>query len=199
MFKLGLTGGIGSGKSTVSKLLANWGASLIDTDQLARDLTGPGGAGIEPIRDVFGSEMIDSSGAMDRARMREHVFADETARLKLESILHPMIAAATERAAQQAEGRYIVFEVPLLVESGRWLSRVDRVCVIDCDRQTQLARVQARNGMPILTIERILDAQAAREERLAVADDVILNDNNVSLDKLTEQTAVLHQMWCKMS
>jgi len=199
MFKLGLTGGIGSGKSTVSKLLAQWGATVIDADQLARQLTEPGGLGIKPVSEAFGADVIDASGAMDRQRMREIVFADNAARTTLEQILHPLIGSAADRAAELATGCYIVFEIPLLVESGRWRNKVDRVCVVDCDVDTQISRVQARSGLSVSAIQGILAAQATREDRLLVADDVILNDISVPIDYLTEQTSALHKIWCALA
>ena len=196
MYKIGLTGGIGSGKSHVADLFASWGAAVIDTDVIAHELTAPGGAAVTVIREQFGKDVIGPDGAMDREAMRALVFARPTARRQLESILHPMIGNVTQARAQAAKGCYLVFVVPLLVESGHWRDRVDRICVVDCDRSTQIARVQARSGLTLETIERIMAAQAAREERLAVADDVVLNDGNTSLDELERRARSLHDMWC---
>jgi dephospho-CoA kinase len=198
-FKLGLTGGIGSGKTQVANWLAQWGASVIDTDLIAHNLTAPGGQAIDPIRQAFGAEVIDHSGALNRARMRELVFTNPARRVELETILHPLIAQAARVQAQQAEGLYIVFVVPLLVESGRWRQQIDRLCVVDCDRDTQIERVQARSGIERSTIEKILAAQATREERLAVADDVIDNSKSVSIAALEKQVLVLHQGWCNLA
>lgn len=196
MYKIGLTGGIGSGKSHVADLFASWGAAVIDTDVIAHELTAPGGAAIPVIREQFGNEVIGPDGAMDREAMRALVFAHPAARRQLESILHPMIGNVTQTRAQAAKGCYLVFVVPLLVESGHWRDRVDRICVVDCDRPTQIARVQARSGLTLETIERIMAAQASREKRLAVADDVVLNDGNTSLDELERRARSLHDMWC---
>jgi len=148
---------------------------------------------------TFGADVIDANGAMDRQRMREIVFADNAARTTLEQILHPLIGAAADRAAELATGSYIVFEIPLLVESGRWRNKVDRVCVVDCDADTQISRVQARSGLSVSAIQGILAAQATREDRLLVADDVILNDISVPIDYLTEQTSALHKIWCALA
>jgi dephospho-CoA kinase len=199
MFKLGLTGGIGSGKTQVANLLGAWGADVIDTDLIAHGLTAPGGQAIEPISEMFGSDVIDHTGALDRARMRELVFAEATRRTQLESILHPLIAQEVFRQAEQARGLYAVFVVPLLVESGRWLDRIDRLCVVDCEEATQIERVQSRNAIPLATIRRILDAQATREQRLALADDVIDNSKNTSMDQLEKQVLVLHKAWCNLA
>ena len=196
MYKIGLTGGIGSGKSHVADLFASWGAAVIDTDVIAHELTAPGGAAISAIREQFGENVIGGDGAMDREAMRALVFARPAARRQLESILHPMIGSVTQARAQAAQGCYLVFVVPLLVESGRWRERVDRICVVDCDRPTQIARVQARSGLTLETIERIMAAQATREERLAVADDVVLNDGSTALDDLERRARSLHDMWC---
>ena len=199
MFKLGLTGGIGSGKTQVANWLGAWGADVIDTDLIAHALTAPGGRAIEPISMAFGSQVIDAAGALDRARMRELVFAQSDRRTQLESILHPMIAQEVQRQAEQASGLYAVFVVPLLVESGRWLDRIDRLCVVDCEQTTQIERVQARSGIPLETIRKILDAQASRSQRIEVADDVIDNSKNVSLAELERQVLVLHQAWCNLA
>jgi dephospho-CoA kinase len=199
MFKLGLTGGIGSGKSLVAKMLAERGASVIDTDQISHQLTLPGGKAIQGIQEVFGDEMIDDTGAMDRQKMRERVFADPSAREQLQAILHPLINQSVEDEANRAKGIYLVFEVPLLTESKTWRNRVDRICVVDCDRATQIRRVQSRNGLPLETIEHILEVQASREQRLALADDVILNDNTVTIPLLTEQVDKLHTVWCNLA
>lgn len=199
MFKLGLTGGIGSGKTQVANLLGAWGADVIDTDLIAHGLTAPGGQAIEPISEMFGSDVIDQTGALDRARMRELVFAEATRRTQLESILHPLIAQEVFRQAEQARGLYAVFVVPLLVESGRWLDRIDRLCVVDCEEATQIERVQSRNAIPLATIRRILDAQATREQRLALADDVIDNSKNTTIDQLEKQVLVLHKAWCNLA
>ena len=199
MFKLGLTGGIGSGKTQVANLLGAWGADVIDTDLIAHGLTAPGGQAIEPISEMFGSDVIDQTGALDRARMRELVFAEATRRTQLESILHPLIAQEVFRQAEQARGLYAVFVVPLLVESGRWLDRIDRLCVVDCEEATQIERVQSRNAIPLATIRRILDVQATREQRLALADDVIDNSKNTSMDQLEKQVLVLHKAWCNLA
>ena len=199
MFKLGLTGGIGSGKTQVANLLGAWGADVIDTDLIAHGLTAPGGQAIEPISEMFGSDVIDQTGALDRARMRELVFAEATRRTQLESILHPLIAQEVFRQAEQARGLYAVFVVPLLVESGRWLDRIDRLCVVDCEEATQIERVQSRNAIPLATIRRILDAQATREQRLALADDVIDNSKNITIDQLDKQVLVLHKAWCNLA
>jgi len=198
-FKLGLTGGIGSGKTKVANLLAGWGASVIDTDLIAHSLTAPGGQAIDPIRQIFGAEAIEPSGALNRARMRDLVFADPDQRVKLEAILHPLIAQTVRQEAELSQGLYIVFVVPLLVESGRWRQQIDRLCVVDCDQATQIERVQSRNGIALATVQKILAAQATREQRLAVADDVIDNSKAVSLDALEKQVLVLHQGWCNLA
>jgi dephospho-CoA kinase len=198
-FKLGLTGGIGSGKTKVANFLAGWGASVIDTDLIAHSLTASGGQAIDPIQLAFGAEVIEPSGALNRARMRDLVFADPALRVKLEAILHPLIAEAVRLEAERAQGLYIVFVVPLLVESGRWRQQIDRLCVVDCDQATQIERVQSRSGIALTTIQKILAAQASREQRLAVADDVIDNSKTVSLEALEKQVLVLHQGWCNLA
>jgi dephospho-CoA kinase len=199
MFKLGLTGGIGSGKTYVANLLAGWGASVIDTDQIAHALTAPEGLAIAPIRAAFGSDLIGPEGALDRARMRELVFTSPGERATLEGILHPLIAQEVLAQAKAATGLYAVFVVPLLVESGRWRDRIDRLCVVDCEEATQIARVQARSGIPTDTIRRILDAQASRAQRLAVADDIIINSASTTVEELEKQVLVLHEGWCNLS
>ena len=196
MFSIGLTGGIGSGKSRVADWLAEWGAAVIDTDRIAHELTAPGGGAIEPLRAAFGAGAIGVDGALDRGWMREHVFADPVARRRLETVLHPLIDRVVRDRADQARGCYRVFVVPLLVESGRWRDRVDRICVVDCDPETQIRRVQARSGLTRDTIERIMSAQASRADRLAAADDVVVNDDTVDLDTLRRRVRQLHQVWC---
>lgn len=198
MLRIGLTGGIGSGKSRVADILGEQGASIIDTDVIAHALTATGGKAIPAIKKAFGTAVITPEGALDRAQMREQVFADKSARDRLQTILHPMIAQGVRLEAERAQGCYQVFVVPLLVESGRWLSQVDRVCVVDCDRETQVARVQKRSGLDVAQIENILAAQATREQRLAVAHDVIQNGATVSYDQLAGQVLGLHEQWCTL-
>jgi dephospho-CoA kinase len=199
MFKLGLTGGIGSGKTHVANLLASWGATVVDTDLIAHQLTAPGGAAIQAIRECFGPGLIDAQGALDRGQMRELVFADPQRRIELEGILHPLIGEEVIRQAQSATGMYAVFVVPLLVESGRWRDRIDRLCVVDCEPETQIARVRARSGIPVETIRRIMAAQATRNERLAAADDIVANMESTSLADLEKQVLVLHKAWCNLA
>jgi len=195
MFSVGLTGGIGSGKSKVADLLAGWGAAVIDTDKIAHALTAPGGEAIEAIRARFGEAAIAPDGAMDRAWMRARAFEDPAVRRALEAILHPRIDQAVRDQAARARGCYLVYVVPLLAESGRWRDRVDRICVVDCDPETQVRRVQARSGLTPQAIERIMSAQASRADRLAIADDVVLNDGPTSLDELVRRTRVIHDSW----
>ncbi|WP_284335107.1 dephospho-CoA kinase [Comamonas sp. NoAH] len=177
--RIGLTGGIGSGKSTVAQLLGENGAVIIDADALSRSLTAAGGLAIPQIEAAFGSEAIDESGALDRAFMRNLVFQDPGARQRLEAIIHPLIAHLTERQALQAEAcgaPLLVFDVPLLVESARWRQQVDAVLVVDCEESTQIQRVIARNGLERPAIEKIMAAQASRQQRRSAADYVIYND-----------------------
>jgi dephospho-CoA kinase len=196
VYKIGLTGGIGSGKTRVADLFAEWGAAVIDTDVIAHDLTSPGGAAMEAIRHEFGPDVISPTGALDRQAMRDLVFESPEARQRLESIIHPMISSVTQKRAAAAQGCYLVFVVPLLVESGRWHDRVDRICVVDCDPETQISRVQARSGLTPEAIARIMSAQASRESRLAVADDVIVNDGHTSFDELVRRAREVHDAWC---
>lgn len=175
-FSIGLTGGIGSGKSLVADLFAARGAAIVDTDLIAHALTAPGGAAMAAIRDAFGAAFLTADGALNRAAMRERVFSDPEAKRQLEAILHPLIGAQTEQAAESAQGPYLVFVVPLLVESGRWKERVDRVLVVDCPESLQVERVMRRNALSAAQVESILAAQATRSQRLAAADDVIVND-----------------------
>ena len=192
---IGLTGGIGSGKSTVAAALRRLGAHIVDTDAIAHRLTAPGGAGIAPIRAAFGADMIGPDGAMDRARMRAQVFADPDARRRLEGILHPLIRQETQaEAARAPAGAVVVFDVPLLVESGNWRERVDRVLVVDCSEATQVERVVARNGWTPDAVRAVIAQQATREARRAVADAVILNDG-VSLDALNAAVSEVWALW----
>jgi dephospho-CoA kinase len=192
-FSIGLTGGIGSGKSLVADMFAALGAALIDTDQIAHQLTAPGGAAMAAIVREFGAEYQSPSGALDRARMRAKAFSDPAAKKRLEAILHPLIRIETERAASAAQGLYRIFVVPLLVESGSWKDRVSRVLVVDCPEQLQLARVMARNGLPEAQVRAIMAAQASRAARLAAADDVIHNDADIAA--LTPQVERLHAVY----
>ncbi|NYT64566.1 dephospho-CoA kinase [Alcaligenaceae bacterium] len=199
MLKIGLTGGIGSGKSLVADFFAQWGAAVIDTDLIAHQLTQPGGAAMPSIRQAFGDVVISPDGALNRAAMRELVFADSAQRTRLEAIIHPLIASETERQAASAAGCYQVFVVPLLVESGRWRSKVDRICVVDCEPETQIARVQSRSGLTPEVIGRIMSAQATRAARLAVADDVVDNGASVTFSQLKQRALELHNSWCSFS
>ena len=176
--RIGLTGGIGSGKSTVAAALVELGgALLVDTDAISRALTLPGGAAMAAIEARFGPAFVSADGALDRAAMRDLAFRDPTAKQALEAILHPMIGAETTRqAALAAPGQRVVFDVPLLVESGRWRRLVDRVLVVDCREETQIARVMARSGLSEAAVRAILAQQATRTQRRAAADAVIHNE-----------------------
>lgn len=194
---MGLTGGIGSGKTTVADMFAARGAAIIDTDQIAHALTRPDGLAIPEIRAQFGEGFLTPDGAMDRARMRAHVFSEPAAKARLESILHPLIRSETERAAQHAQGDYLMFVVPLLVESGTWQQRVSRVLVVDCTEQTQIRRVMFRSGLPEAQVRAIMAAQATRTERLAAADDVIDNDGDALA--LLPQVDRLHALYLSLA
>jgi dephospho-CoA kinase len=196
-FSVGLTGGIGSGKTTVADMLAERGAAIIDTDQIAHQLTMPGGAAIPEIHTQFGASFLSADGAMDRARMREFVFTEPSAKARLEAILHPLIRVETERAAAQAQGTYLVFAVPLLVESGSWKQRVSRVLVVDCAEETQVRRVMSRNALAEPQVRAIIAAQATRGQRLAAADDVIDNDGDALA--LVPQVDRLHALYTTLA
>ena len=192
--RVGLTGGIGSGKSTVAGILADCGAAVVDADAISRQTTAAGGAAIAPIAAQFGADMVTAAGALDRDRMRQRVFSDPDAKRRLEAIIHPLVGSETARQARQAEAsgkRCIVFDVPLLVESGRWRQQVDRVLVVDCSEETQISRVIARNGWTREMVGQVLAGQARRSQRLAVADACINNDGEISLAVLN---AVVRQL-----
>ena len=188
--RIGLTGGIGSGKSTVAKLLAQLGAAVVDTDLIARQLTLPGGAALAAISLAFGADLIDATGTLDRARLRAVVFGDAAKKRQLEAILHPLIGLETERQANAARAAAIVFDVPLLVESGRWRAKVDKVLVVDCTEATQVARVVARSGWTPQAVEAVIAQQAGRAQRRACADAVIFNDGIDTAALATEVEAV---------
>jgi dephospho-CoA kinase len=189
--RVGLTGGIGSGKSTVSALLHSFGAAVIDTDRIARELTGPRGQALGAITATFGPDAIDSEGALDRSRMRQLVFSNVSARKLLEAILHPLIAAETERQACASKARVTVFDVPLLVESGRWPRLVHQVWVVDCSETTQIVRVMARSGWSEQTVRDVMAQQASRLQRCTRADAVIHNDG-IGVPELSER---LRRLW----
>jgi dephospho-CoA kinase len=190
---IGLTGGIGCGKTTVADLFAARGASVIDTDQIAHSLTAPQGAAMPALVQEFGADFATPEGALDRAKMRALVFADPGARTRLEAILHPRIREATAAAALLATGPYLIFVVPLLIESGTWRERVARVLAIDCPEEVQVARVMARSGLPESQVRAIMAAQVTRAQRQAAADDIILNDDG--LDALLPQVERLHAFY----
>lgn len=196
-FSVGLTGGIGCGKSTVADLFAALGASIIDTDAIAHALTAPGGAAMPAIEAEFGPGFATVDGALDRARMRTLVFSDAGARARLEAILHPRIRDATAAAAAVATGPYIIYAVPLLIESGAWLGRVTRVLAIDCLEATQVTRVMRRSGLTESEVRAIMATQVTREQRLAAADDVI--DNDGVPDALPPQVNSLHERYLALS
>lgn len=183
VWRLGLTGGIGSGKSTVAQLLQARGAGVIDADAIARDCTLAGGSAMPAVRETFGPGFITADGALDRAQMREHVFRHPGARQQLEAIVHPLVGAEIRRQVAASTARCIVFDIPLLVESPRWRPQLDRVLVVDCEPATQRQRVQARNGWDEATIDAVMRSQSPRERRLAAADAVIYNDG-IGLDAL---------------
>ncbi|MDR6385650.1 dephospho-CoA kinase [Paraburkholderia caribensis] len=198
MFAVGLTGGIGSGKSTVADLFAKRGVTLVDTDVIAHRITAPQGLAMPSIATEFGPSFVAEDGSLDRARMRALVFSDETARKRLEAITHPLIRAETERQRQQAPGPYVIVVVPLLVESGSWKTRVNRVLAIDCSVETQIARVMRRNAFTREQVLAIIARQATREARLAAADDVIVNDNR-SLEELDVDVDQLHRTYVSLA
>lgn len=192
-FSVGLTGGIGSGKSTVSAMFGNLGAAVIDTDLIAHQLTSSNGLAIPSIRATFGTEFLLDNGAIDRRKMRETVFADPRKRKQLETILHPLIRSEAERAAVTAKEAYLIFAVPLLVESGAWRERVRRVLVIDCPQDVQIQRVMQRSMLTEAQVRAIMNTQSTRAARLAIADDLIVNDRDETA--LHEQVHRLHRLY----
>lgn len=194
---IGLTGGIGSGKSTVAALFVECGACLVDTDAIARALTAPGGAALAALAAEFGPAVLAADGALDRERMRALVFADAATKLRLEAVLHPLIGAEADAQAARAGARPVVFDVPLLAESGqRWRRRVERVLVVDCPPPLQLERVMARSGWSADAVQRVIAQQASRAQRLAIADAVIHNGQAMSLHGLRDAVHSLWQGWC---
>lgn len=194
---VGLTGGIASGKSAAAERFAELGAEVVDTDRIARELTQPGGAALGAIVDAFGAEALDPAGALDRRAMRARVFADADARQRLEAILHPLIRAEAQRRVAASTAPYVILVVPLLVESGQYDSLCDRVLVVDCDPEAQVARASVRDRMSADQACAILAVQASRAVRLARADDVIHND--ADLARLASQVARLHQRYLQQA
>lgn len=196
-FSVGLTGGIGCGKTTVADMFGELGATLVDTDLIAHAMTVAHGPAMPAIVAEFGPAFAGPDGALDRARMRQLVFAEPAAKQRLEAILHPMIRDAALAEAAAATGSYVMFVVPLLIESGTWRQRVTRVLAIDCPEQVQVARVMARNGLSEQQVRAIMAAQVTRSERLAAADDVITNDGPIGA--LRAQIERLHEVYLAFS
>ena len=196
-FSVGLTGGIGSGKSFVATLFSERGASIVDTDEIAHRITAPDGVAMPAIREQFGNEYVTPEGALDRARMRNLVFAEAAAKKRLENILHPLIRQQAEQDASEARGSYVIFVVPLLIESAAWRQRVSRVLVVDCPEQVQIERVMTRSGLSEDQVRAIMANQIARSDRLAAADDVIVNDGDK--DALLPQIDRLHALYQKLA
>jgi len=189
-YVVGLTGGIGSGKSTVADLFVEQGAGLVDTDAIARELTMADGVAMPMLTAEFGRKILAADGALDRAAMRQLAFADPSARSRLESILHPLIRQISTKRCQAATEAYVILAVPLLVESGAYPDRCDRIVVVDCPESLQIARVMARNGLSLEEVKAIMAAQATRQQRLLVADDVVVNDADKT--KIHDQVKMLH-------
>ena len=190
---IGLTGGIGSGKSAAADEFARLGASVVDTDLIAHQLTGPGGAAMPAIRKEFGPRLVAADGRLDRDAMRALVFDDADARGRLEAILHPLIRAESDRQVGELEQGYVILVVPLLIESGAYRERIDRLCVVDVPERIQIERVTRRNGFDEERVRSIMAAQVDRRSRLAAADDVI--DNSGTLAELKRQVGALHRRY----
>lgn len=194
---VGLTGGIGSGKSAAAKLFEELGATVIDTDAIAHALTAPGGAAIAPIRAAFGADFISAEGALARARMRELVFADAAKKRQLETILHPLIRERSGELVRSANSPYVILMVPLLVESGDYRGRCQRILVVDCPEELQIERVVARSGISAAQVRAIMASQVTRAARRAAADDVI--DNSRDLAHLRREVEALHRRYLQLA
>lgn len=194
---VGLTGGIGCGKSSACDLFAELGVDVIDTDQISHQLTAPGGGAVAAIRQLFGNDYITAEGALDRRKMRERVFTDRSWRAKLEQLLHPRILAETAQRILRSQSIYVIVAIPLLFETGDYDHLIDRVLVIDCDEALQLARTMARSGLSHDTVRTIMAAQVGRHQRLEKADDVIIN--NSDLNDLKRQVVQMHQKYINLS
>lgn len=196
-FIVGITGGIGSGKSAATDRFAELGIVVVDTDRIAHALTAPGGGAMPAIQAAFGAGVIRPDGALDRAAMRARAFTDPDARLRLESILHPAIRAESDRLCAEAQSPYVVLAIPLLVESGNYHGRVHRICVVDCPEALQVERVVKRSGLAPDEVRAIMAAQASRERRLQAADDII--DNSGDLAMLRQQVDALHRHYLTLA
>jgi dephospho-CoA kinase len=193
--RVGLTGGIGSGKSTVAAFWVSLGARLIDTDAIAREITAPGGAALKSLVAEFGLGVVDEQGGLDRARMRQMAFSDPAVRQRLEARLHPMISElAMRRAGEAPEPPLLLFDVPLLAESSTWRNRCERILVVDCSEATQVDRVRRRSAWPEDQVRRVIEQQSPRKRRRAIADAVINNDNS-SLEALQREVEALWHLW----
>jgi dephospho-CoA kinase len=197
-FLVGLTGGIGIGKSTVAEFFARRGAALVDTDAIAHALTGPQGAAMATIQHAFGDRVVQADGALDRASMRNLVFSDRSAKAKLEAILHPLIRQQSEALCTAAtDAPYVLLVVPLLVESGGYRERADRILVVDCAEEVQVSRVMARSGLTADAVKAIMATQACRRDRCSAADDLVLNDGG--LEALLPQVEALHLRYLQLA
>lgn len=196
-YTVALTGGIGSGKSTIASYFAEKGATVVDTDKVALQATAPGGSAIEPIRVQFGDEYINDAGAMDRDKMRALVFAQPEKKRDLEGILHPIIREDSEKAAQAGDGNYVVFEIPLLFESGYWQMRANRILAVDCSEDMQISRTMLRSDLSEQQVQAIIATQSSRAQRLAIAHDVL--ENTQSLENAREKVDELHQTYLQFA
>jgi dephospho-CoA kinase len=192
-YVVGLTGGIGSGKTTVADRFAALGIAVVDTDAIAHELTGPAGAAMPALAAAFGPGVVRSDGGLDRPAMRQLAFAVPSARARLEGILHPLIRQESASRCSAAASAYVILAVPLLVESGNYRERCDRILVVDCDEAVQISRVMTRSGLPEAEVRAIMAAQASRAERLAAADDVVRNDDG--MEALEVRVSELHKAY----
>lgn len=193
--RIGLTGGIGSGKSTVAAIWVSLGAMLVDTDAIAREITSPGGLALPALTRQFGADIVGPDGALDRVRMREMAFSDSAVRLRLENELHPIIGRVAMERALNSTAPVVVFDVPLLSESSVWRERCDRILVVDCREATQIDRVMRRSGWSAAQVHQVIAQQATRTQRRAIADAVVHNDDGCSAVHLTDQIGSLWRLW----
>lgn len=196
-FIVGLTGGIGSGKTAVSDSFSTLGIDVVDTDVIAHELTGPQGQAMPALIREFGENLCRNDGGLDRAAMRQRVFADRSARKRLEAILHPLILEQSMQKCRQASSPYVVLAVPLLIESGNYRNRCQRICVVDCPLDLQITRVMQRSGLQEQEVRAIIASQASRAERLAAADDVI--DNSATLEYMQQQVTRLDALYRQLA